>query len=338
LFASLATGNPVILKPHPKAILPVAMTVRVAQQVLEEAGFDPCIVSLMPDTEEAPMTKRLALDPAIKLIDFTGSNAFGDWLIKNATQAQVFAEKAGVNTVIMDSVDSLESVCANLAFSLSLYSGQMCTTPQAIYVPREGIQTSTGHVSFDNVAKAIGNAITEFLSDDKRACTVLGAIQSKATLDRISHCRDLGEIVLDSEARRHAEFPEARIQTPLILKVDADHKPAYREERFGPISFVIATDSTAQSIDIAKEVILEKGAITLGAYTTDTQVMEQLEELSMNTFTPLSLNLAGPLLVNQSAAFSDFHATGGNPAANASLCNQAFVANRFVVVQNRRHH
>ena len=37
LFASLATGNPVIVKPHPGAILPVAMTVRVAQEVLTEA-------------------------------------------------------------------------------------------------------------------------------------------------------------------------------------------------------------------------------------------------------------------------------------------------------------
>lgn len=98
LFASLATGNPVIVKPHPGAILPVAITTRVAQQVLEEAGFDPCLVSLAPDTVDAPLTKTLALDPAVKLIDFTGSNAFGDWLIENATQAQVFAEKAGVNT------------------------------------------------------------------------------------------------------------------------------------------------------------------------------------------------------------------------------------------------
>jgi hypothetical protein len=41
--------------------------------------------------------------------------------------------------------------------------------------------------------------------------------------------------------------------------------------------------------------------------------------------------------VNQSAAFSDFHATGGNPAANASLMDGNFVAGRFVIVQSRRH-
>ncbi|MCL7929194.1 phenylacetic acid degradation protein PaaN [Halomonas llamarensis] len=337
LFASLATGNPVIVKPHPGAILPLAMSVRVAQQVLEEAGFDPCLVSLMPDSVDAPLTKTLALDPAVKLIDFTGSNAFGDWLIQNATQAQVFAEKAGINSIIIDSVDNLKAVTANLAFSLSLYSGQMCTTPQAIYVPRDGIETADGHLSFDDVAAALAKAVQAFLSDNDRACTVLGAIQSLETQARIDECRGLGDIVLDSEQREHAHFPNARIHTPLILKVDAEQKAAYSEERFGPVSFVIATDNTAHSIALARDVIAKKGAITLGGYTTDEAVAEQLEALAMDVAAPLSLNLDGGIFVNQSAAFSDFHATGGNPAANASLCNQAFVANRFVVVQSRRH-
>ena len=337
LFASLATGNPVILKPHPAPILPVAMTARVAQEVLEEAGFDPCLVSLVPDTAEAPVTKELALDPAVKLIDFTGSNAFGEWLEQNATQAQVFTEKAGINTVIIDSVEQIKPVAQNLAFTLSLYSGQMCTTTQAIYVPKEGIKTADGQLSFDEVAGTLAKAVEKFLSDNDRACAVLGAIQSPATAARIDECRGLGEVLLDSEPREHAQFPGARVHTPLLLKVDAGQRDAFSEERFGPISFVIATDSTAHSIELAREVIGEKGAITLGAYTTDDSVAEQFEELAMEVAAPLSLNLDGGVFVNQSAAYSDFHATGGNPAANASLCDQSFVTRRFVVVQSRRH-
>ena len=41
LFASLATGNSVIVKPHPGAILPLAITIRIAREVMKEAGFDP---------------------------------------------------------------------------------------------------------------------------------------------------------------------------------------------------------------------------------------------------------------------------------------------------------
>ena len=36
-------------------------------------------------------------------------------------------------------------------------------------------------------------------------------------------------------------------------------------------------------------------------------------------------------------AFSDYHGTGANPAANAALTDAAFVAGRFRVVQHRRH-
>jgi len=51
----------------------------------------------------------------------------------------------------------------------------------------------------------------------------------------------------------------------------------------------------------------------------------------------LSVNLTGGVFVNQTSAFSDYHGTGGNPAANASLSDSAFVANRFRVVQLRYH-
>jgi hypothetical protein len=51
----------------------------------------------------------------------------------------------------------------------------------------------------------------------------------------------------------------------------------------------------------------------------------------------LSINLTGGVFVNQSAAFSDYHGTGANPAANAALTDSAFVARRFTVVQHRRH-
>ena len=53
-------------------------------------------------------------------------------------------------------------------------------------------------------------------------------------------------------------------------------------------------------------------------------------------FVALSINLVGNIFVNQSAAFSDFHVTGGNPAGNACLTDAAFVANRFRVAPVRR--
>ena len=127
LFASLATGNTVIVKPHPGAILPLAITVKVAREVLAEAGFDPNVVLLAAHAAGDDTAQQLALDPAVKIVDFTGSSANGNWLEDNARQALVYTEKAGVNQVIIDSASDLKGVARNLAFSLALYSGQMCT-------------------------------------------------------------------------------------------------------------------------------------------------------------------------------------------------------------------
>ena len=336
LFASLVTGNPVIVKPHPAAILPAALTVKVAQEVLKEAGLDPMIVSLAVDTQEEPVAKELVMNPKVKVIDYTGSSAFGNWIEQNALHAKVFTEKAGVNSIIVDSVSDLKAVTNNLAFTLTSILGK-CVPPLRLLYAERGIDTPEGKVSFDEFAQVLATAVSKFLSDNDRACMVLGAIQSEATAARVAESRKLGEIVLDSEPRIHAEFPEARIHTPLILKVDGKDKRAMDKNVLVPFLSLLLLKAPRTRFVLANEVISEQGAITLGVYSTSEAVLDQAEELALDVKVALSCNLDGGVFVNQSAAFSDFHATGGNPAANACLTDTAFLVNRFVVVQSRRH-
>ena len=74
MFASLVTGNPVIIKPHHGAILPLAITVEIAREVLKEEGFDPNLVMLAADTKKKPITKQLVTRPEVKIVDYTGSS------------------------------------------------------------------------------------------------------------------------------------------------------------------------------------------------------------------------------------------------------------------------
>jgi len=337
LFASLATGNAVIVKPHPGAILPLAITVQVAREVLAEAGFDPDVVQLAAHPAGDETAQQLARDPAVKIVDFTGSSANGNWLEQHARQAQVYTEKAGVNQVIVDSTDDLKGMARNLAFSLALYSGQMCTAPQNIYVPRDGIQTAEGRVSFDEVAAALGTALGKLCADPAKAVELTGAIQNDDIVARIERARGLGlPVVADSQALAHPQFEGARVHTPLLLRTEAGN-PAISQEWFGPIAFVVATDSTDHSIALARASVVEHGALSLSAYTTDDAVAARIQDAAEEAGVALSLNLTGAVFVNQTAAFSDFHGTGANPAANAALSDSAFVANRFRVVQTRRH-
>jgi phenylacetic acid degradation protein paaN len=339
LFADLATGNTVIVKPHPGAILPLAITVRIARDVLREAGFDPNVVTLLATgPNDGELVQDLALRPQIKLIDFTGSTQNGTWLERHAHQAHVFTEKAGVNQIVIDSVDDIKAAARNIAFSLALYSGQMCTAPQNIYVPRTGIETAEGVMPFDTVAQTLASAVDKMLADPAKAVELLGAVQNEGVVQRIDEARRLGRVLLESRALAHPAFTDARVRTPLILQLDGTADSAqFSKEWFGPISFVIATDSTSQSLELAARTAAEHGALTLSVYSTDDSVIEAAHEASLRGGVALSINLTGGVFVNQSAAFSDFHGTGANPAANATLSDAAFVANRFRIVQSRAH-
>ncbi|MFJ4523738.1 phenylacetic acid degradation protein PaaN [Streptomyces sp. NPDC088810] len=339
LFASLATGNAVLVKPHPRAVLPLALTVQVARDVLAGAGFDPNLVALAVERPGEGIAKTLATRPEIRIIDYTGSTSFGDWLEANARQAQVYTEKAGVNTVIVHSTDDYKGMLSNLAFSLSLYSGQMCTTPQNLLIPRDGITTDQGPRTFDEVTADLARAVDGLLGDDARANALLGAIVNPDVKARLEAAAGLGEVALASREIAHPEFPGAVVRTPVIVKLDGakpDDEAAYMSECFGPISFAVAVDSVTDAVELLRRTVREKGAMTVGAYTTDAETEEAIQEVCLEEAAQLSLNLTGGVYVNQTAAFSDFHGSGGNPAANAALCDGAFVANRFRVVEVRR--
>jgi len=337
MFASLATGNAVVVKPHPNAILPLAISVQIAREVLAEAGFDPNIVTLVAHAAGDDTAQKLALRPEVRLIDFTGSSANGEWLEQNARQAQVYTEKAGVNQIVVDSADDIKSVARNVAFSLALYTGQMCTAPQNIYVPRGGIDTAAGHLSFDQVAQALTESVQKLLGDPARAVEILGAVVNDGVAQRIDAARALGPVLLDSQAVVHPQFKDARVRTPLIVKLDAKDDAKYLKEWFGPIAFVIATDGTGESLEIARRAAVEHGALTLSLYSTSPAVIDEAVAAAEDAGVALSINLTGGVFVNQSAAFSDYHGTGANPAANAALTDAAFVASRFRVVQHRMH-
>ncbi|MBL1091243.1 MULTISPECIES: phenylacetic acid degradation protein PaaN [Streptomyces] len=339
LFASLATGNPVLVKPHPRAVLPLAMTVKVAREVLDDAGFPADLVCLAVDKPDEGLAKTLAVRPEVRIIDYTGSTAFGDWLETHARQAEVHTEKAGVNTVVIDSTDDYKGMLSNLAFSLSLYSGQMCTTPQNLLIPRGGITTDAGPKSYDEVVSDLAGAVSGLLGDDARANALLGAIVNPQVKERIDAAAGLGEVALASREVANPDFPGATVRTPVIVKLDGakpDAEAAYLSECFGPVSFAVAVDSAADAVELLRRTVREKGAMTVGAYTTDAEVERLVEDACLEECAQLSLNLTGGVYVNQTAAFSDFHGSGGNPAANAVLCDSAFVANRFRMVEVRR--
>lgn len=332
IYASLITGNPVIVKPHPTSVYPIALVIQEIQLALQANGFDAGVVQLAVDTPDKLITKELAEHPAVKLIDYTGGNAFGDY-IESLPGKRTFTEKAGINSIVLHSTNNVKATMQNIAFSLSLYSGQMCTCPQNIFIPREGIDTPDGKLSYDDTVAALAKSVQKLVTHEKLGPGTLGAIQNPATFDRVQAAQAAGfKVILESLPVTNPDFPKARIATPAIMEVPADNEAALSTEMFGPIVYVVPVDGYQEGVQIARKLATEHGALTFSSWCVDEDAQNYMIDEMTQSYTSVAFNFAGPIWANQSAGFSDFHVTGGNPAGNASLTDPEFVLNRFEIV------
>ncbi len=344
MMASLATGNAVIVKPHPATVLPMAISVRVFRQVLGAAGFDANLVTLALDTTTEPIGKVLVKHPKTAMVDFTGSVRFGQWVEQNAYPALCFTETAGCNTVVIESADDLDAALRSLATTLCMFSAQMCTSPQNIYVPSGGVKTPQGTVPLNEVARRLAEAVAALTAEPKKAAMILATIQSDQTISLLLNIEQTIEsirgpsvnIILKSRSYAHPDFPGARTSTPLMVQVDKTQRHLYGEERFGPISFVIACDDAADALHQATSDVKQFGGLTAFLYSTDEDYITRAEAAYARAGAQLTINLTGAMPLNFAAAYSDYHVTGLNPAGNAALTSLAFVASRFCITQSRR--
>ena len=116
----------------------------------------------------------------------------------------------------------------------------------------------------------------------------------------------------------------------------SDH-PAFHEEMFGPIFYIVPVADYKAGVALARAIATEHGAITFSAWCTDAEAQDYMIDEMSQSFTSVSFNFTGPIWVNQSAGFSDFHVSGGNPAGNASLTDPEYVLRRFEVIGVRIH-
>jgi hypothetical protein len=118
--------------------------------------------------------------------------------------------------------------------------------------------------------------------------------------------------------------------------VGKTERDLYGEERFGPVSFVIACDDGPDALRQATADVRQFGGLTAFLYSTDEAFIAQAEAAYAQAGAQLTTNLTGAMPLNFAAAYSDYHVTGLNPAGNASLTDLSFVAGRFRITQSRR--
>lgn len=307
LFASLATGNAVVLTPHPGAILPLALVVRTARSVLERSGFSPDLVCLAPGDD-------LSGHPLVSMVDGAGT----------AVPRTGRYHSHGATPLVIEATGDYRGLIRNTATSLCLYSGQLPASIRTVVLPVTGVETGSGVLAPDRVIADLIAGIGAIVAEEDSAAYLLGALVDPSS-DEIDPAED---VLLAPGPVRHPGFPRARVRSPGLVRVGQD-RAADRPGKPGPVFQVTVADDP---VEVAREIVERQGAYVIGTHTRRHEVWEALgADLGVS----VTANLTGDWFLSQSAVYSDFHGAA-SPAANATFCDSAYVADRFRWIQLSR--
>ncbi len=131
LIQALIAGNAVLLKPGTGGAAAACALV----ELIVRAGFDPHLVTVLPETTEA-VHAAIAARPDKVL--FTGSAATGKKILAQLAPHLIPAtmELSGSDPVIIRADADLELVVKALTFGLTLNGGATCMAPKRVFVAR----------------------------------------------------------------------------------------------------------------------------------------------------------------------------------------------------------
>lgn len=229
---ALAVGCPIIVKPPPQA--PSAML--IVGELALEAGADPAALQVLPCDND--VAEKLATDPRVRVLSFTGSAKVG-WELKKKAPGQVLLELGGNAGAIVCADADQEWAADRIIVGGFVYAGQVC-----IKVQRAIIEAPIHGAFVAALVERAGRVVT---GDPREEKTVIGPVIDDRSAERIERWMreaiDRGACVLAGGRRKGRMF-----EATILSDVPRD-ATAYREEIFGPVLIVERADSFEAAID-----------------------------------------------------------------------------------------
>ena len=237
-ISALAAGNAVVLKAHPSHPNTSQMVFECIQRALAAHNV-PAAAFTMIQGDNPEITRWVAEHPHVNAIGFTGSTFVGKLLVdiaaKRPIPIPVYAEMGAINPMFVTSSAIKErgaELVKGSVDSVLLGSGQFCTKPGLIFVPKEGSE--------------------EFISSLKEYLATLsvGQLLNKSIAERyslsISQIAASGKVEVYSGLNQNDGFGV----TPTIFVASWDvvkNNHELLEEHFGPTSVVVIAEESEYS-------------------------------------------------------------------------------------------
>lgn len=235
VIQALAAGNAVLLKPG----LGGTAAARALLGLIVRAGFDPRLVSLLPESVEAA---RAAIQAGPDKVLFTGSAETGRKILQQLAPHLIPAtmELSGSDAVVVRADANLELVTKALAFGLTFNRGATCLAPRRAFVHR--------------------SVATELEGRLARAFPIEQSFRFQAALS--APLRPLIEAALNTGAHLIAGglHNDGGLQLPIVLGgAHRDHR-LLQEDVFAPVLAMITVGNDEEAVTHANESPFALGA------------------------------------------------------------------------------
>jgi benzaldehyde dehydrogenase (NAD) len=259
---ALALGNAVVLKPDPRTAISGGV---VFARIFEEAGVPAGVFQVLPGG--ADVGEALVVDPAVRVIAFTGSTRAGRAVgaLAGRHLKRAHLELGGNSAlIVMPDVDVTAAASVG-AWGTFSHSGQICMATSR-HLVHESIAEEYTQVLADKVKDLP-------VGDPFREQVALGPVIDAGQRDRV-HGLVTASVDAGATVRTGGTF-EGLFYRPTVLGDVPVDAPAYQEEIFGPVAPVTPFSSVDEVAALAAGT--EYG-LSLGILTRDVYAGLQLAE------------------------------------------------------------
>jgi coniferyl-aldehyde dehydrogenase len=261
LIDMLAAGNRVVLKPSD---MTPACGELMARMIRDSFAADH-VTTVVGGIELAKVFPTLPWNHLI----YTGSPAVGKIVMRAAAEnlVPVTLELGGKSPVIFTADGIDERSIGSLLGMKRLKSGQVCTSPDHVFVPRSVL------AKFIEMSKAIFTTLTPSYSSSPDNTGIINARHRDRLLRMVAEARNAGcEVIVLGEDGRNAA-PTSR-QLPIYLIVEPRMEMAVlTEEIFGPILPIIPYDDLESVIE---QINVGERPLSFSIYSHDKRVVEDI--------------------------------------------------------------
>jgi alpha-ketoglutaric semialdehyde dehydrogenase len=283
--SALAAGCPVVFKAHNAHPGVGELVGQAVTEAVKEHGLHPGVFSLVYGPGRS-VGQALVTDDAIKAVGFTGSRQGGLALVESAQNRRVpipvYAEMSSTNPVFVlpgGLEGDIDALAAAYVGSVTGSSGQLCTQPGQIFVPR-------GEAG-DRFAAAVGRELSQASGQ-----TMLTSDIARAWRDGVERLSEEGGVerlaVGDEGETENAPAPAVYVTD---VKTYAEN-PALQEEIFGAASLVVRYEDESELLSVPSAL---EGQLTA---TLQMDVQDQADLATAAKLLPRLEQLAGRILVN----------------------------------------